>query len=192
MRSCCAWMKRAKIQALQRSQPIMPLRSGSIKRHTPEYFRPRTPPLFAALDVKKGQILGNCHTRHRSEGFLSFRKQLEKHGAADVAAGKSIHLSLDNYCIHKCRQGHALAGQTSALASALHTHARFLAQSGGTPLCQHYRRGDPQRQLSQCWRTQKTTDHYLSAHNQQPKPFRRTADANTILAKNAHLCNELQ
>ena len=57
--------------------------------------------MFAALDVKKGQVLGNCYQRHRTEEFLSFLKQIEKHVSADVAAGKSIHLILDNYCTYK-------------------------------------------------------------------------------------------
>jgi len=66
-----------------------------------QYFRHGTLSLFAALDVDKGKVLGNCYHPHRTEEFLSFLKQIEKHVSAEVAAGKSVHLILDNCCTHK-------------------------------------------------------------------------------------------
>ena len=184
--------EKSQIQALQRSQPIMPLRSGSIERHTPEYFRHGTLSLFAALDVKKGQVLGNCYQRHRTEEFLSWLKQIEKHVSADVAAGKSIHLILDNYCTNKAakvmrwlvKRPHWHLHFTPTHASWLNQVERFFASITNEAI----RRGN----FHSVGKLKKAIDQYLSAHNQQPKPFRWTADANTILARNANLCNTLQ
>ena len=184
--------EKSQIQALQRSQPIMPLRSGTIERHTPEYFRHGTLSLFAALDVKKGQVLGNCYQRHRTEEFLSFLKQIEKHVSAEVAAGKNIHLILDNYCTHKAakvmrwlvKRPHWHLHFTPTHASWLNQVERFFASITNEAI----RRGN----FHSVGELREAIDQYLNAHNQQPKPFRWTADANTILAKNVHLCNELQ
>lgn len=184
--------EKSQIQALQRSQPIMPLRSGSVERLTPEYFRHGTLSLFAALDVKKGQVLGNCYQRHRTEEFLSFLKQIEKHVSAEVAAGKSVHLILDNYCTHKAakvmrwlvKRPHWHLHFTPTHASWLNQVERFFASITNEAI----RRGN----FHSVDELKYAIEQYLSAHNQQPKPFQWTADANTILAKNAHLCNELQ
>jgi Integrase core domain. len=93
--------EKSQIQALERSQPVLPMRPGKPEGHTPEYFRHGTVSLFAALDVKKGEIIGKCYRRHRAKEFLAFLKEIEAHLAEEVAAGKEVHLVLDNYCTHK-------------------------------------------------------------------------------------------
>src|SRR5229473_3331617 len=94
--------EKSQIQALNRMQPILPMRPGQTERRTPDYFRYGTTSLFAALDVKTGTVIGQCHRRHRS---LEFRKFLD---------------AIDQ----------ALAGQAPALPGALHPHRRLLAKPG--------------------------------------------------------------
>jgi hypothetical protein len=92
--------------------------SGS-RPHTPEYFRHGTVSLFAALDVKKGEVLGQCYRQHRAKESLAFLKEIETHVAAEVAAGKELHLVLDNYGTHKS------AAVSRWLVRRAHWHLQF-------------------------------------------------------------------
>src|SRR5271154_107209 len=89
--------EKAQIQALDRSQPLLPMRPGQAERRTHDYVRHGTTSLFAALEVKSGRIVGDFHARHRS---LEFRKFLD-HIEAAVPAALDVHLILDNYGTHK-------------------------------------------------------------------------------------------
>jgi transposase len=88
--------EKSQIQALQRTQPMLPLRLGKVARHTHDYKRHGTTTLFAALNVATGEVMGDCHPRHRHQEFLKFLKQMDK----DIP-GKELHLVLDNYGTHK-------------------------------------------------------------------------------------------
>ncbi len=88
--------EKSQIQALSRTQPLLPLRPGQIERHTHDYKRNGTTTLFAALNVATGEVIGECHTRHRHQEFLKFLKQVDKE-----IPGKDLHLILDNYGTHK-------------------------------------------------------------------------------------------
>jgi transposase len=85
------------IQALDRTQPLLPMRPGQIERRTHDYVRHGTSSLFAALDIATGKVIGRCHRRHRA---IEFKKFLE---AIDVAVpkGLEVHVVLDNYTTHK-------------------------------------------------------------------------------------------
>jgi transposase len=89
--------EKSQIQALDRSQPLLPMRPGQAERRTHDYRRHGTTSLFAALDVKTGKVLGECHRRHRS---VEFRKFLDTIDAA-VPTALDVHLVLDNYGTHK-------------------------------------------------------------------------------------------
>lgn len=89
--------EKSQIQALSRSQPILPMRPGQIERHTPDYFRHGTTTLFAALNVATGEVLGRCFTRHRSQEFRKFLDLIDRSVPADL----EVHLVLDNYATHK-------------------------------------------------------------------------------------------
>jgi transposase len=89
--------EKSQIQALDRTQPILPLRPGLPERQTHDYERHGTTTLFAALDVAVGKVIGQCQPRHRHQEFLRF---LEKIDAA-APANAPIHLILDNYGTHK-------------------------------------------------------------------------------------------
>jgi transposase len=85
--------EKAQMQALDRSQPLLPMRPGQVERRTHDYQRHGTTSLFAALDLKTGKVLGECHRRHRSVEFRKFLDTIEAAVPADLA----IHLVLDNY-----------------------------------------------------------------------------------------------
>jgi transposase len=88
--------EKSQIQALSRTQPLLPLRPGQIERHTHDYKRNGTTTLFAALNVATGEVIGECHTKHRHQEFLKFLKQVDKE-----IPEKELHLILDNYGTHK-------------------------------------------------------------------------------------------
>ena len=88
--------EKSQIQALDRTQPLLPMRSGKPECRTHDYRRHGTTTLFAALDVATGEVLGSCKSRHRHQEFLSFLRTVEKH----FPEGE-IHLVLDNYSPHK-------------------------------------------------------------------------------------------
>jgi transposase len=88
--------EKSQIQALSRTQPLLQLRPGQVERHTHDYKRNGTTTLFAALNVATGEVIGECHPRHRHQEFLKFLKQLDKE-----VPDKELHLILDNYGTHK-------------------------------------------------------------------------------------------
>jgi transposase len=89
--------EKSQIQALDRSQPILPMRPGQVERRAHDHKRNGTTSLFAALDTKTGKVIGQLHRRHRSR---EFRKFLDKIDAA-VPPDFAVHLILDNYGTHK-------------------------------------------------------------------------------------------
>src|SRR5256886_1378591 len=89
--------EKSQIQALDRSQPLLPMRPGQVERRTHDYKRNGTTSLFAALDVKTGTIIGSCHQRHRSVEFRNFLDQID----AVVPKNLDVHLIMDNYATHK-------------------------------------------------------------------------------------------
>lgn len=92
--------EKAQIQALDRMQPLLPMRPGHVERRTHDYRGHGMTSLFAALDVKSSGIIGCCHRRHRA---VEFRRCLETIETA-VQAELEIHLVLDNYATHKAPQ----------------------------------------------------------------------------------------
>ena len=89
--------EKSQIQALSRSQPVLPLRCGKVELKTSDYLRHGTTSLFAALDVKTGSVIGRCYQRHRSKEFCNFLNRIDAASPANV----DIHIVLDNYATHK-------------------------------------------------------------------------------------------
>src|SRR5437879_5236009 len=89
--------EKSQIQALDRSQPVLPMRPGQVERRTHDYVRHGTTSLFAALDVKTGEVIGRCHRRHRAVEFRKFLDAIE----AAVPGDLEVHLIVDNYATHK-------------------------------------------------------------------------------------------
>ena len=102
----------SRIQALQRTKPVLPMLPGVPERPTHDYKRNGTTSLFAALDVATGFVIGKCYRRHRAREFLDFLKQIDQR----VPEGLDIHIVMDNYATHK-----------TAVVKALRT------EEGGTP-----------------------------------------------------------
>ncbi len=94
--------EKSQIQALDRTQPLLPMRPGQVERRTHDYRRHGTTSLFATLDAKSGTIIGQLHRRHRT---LEFRKFLDTIESA-VPANLQVHLILDNYATHKTPRIH--------------------------------------------------------------------------------------
>jgi len=88
--------EKSQIQALSRTQPLLQLRPGQVERHTHDYKRNGTTTLFAALNIATGEVMAECHHRHRHQEFLEFLNQLDKE-----IPRKELHLILDNYGTHK-------------------------------------------------------------------------------------------
>ncbi len=103
--------EKSQIQALDRTQPLLPLAPGLPERRTHDYERHGTTTLFAALDIATGSVIGDLHRRHRSTEFLQFLRTIE----ANVPAVLDIHLVMDNYGTHK----------TPAIRNWLARHPRF-------------------------------------------------------------------
>src|ERR1700736_1694855 len=91
--------EKSQIQALDRTQPLLPMRPGQAERHTHDYRRHGTTSLFAALDVKAGTIIGKCMARHRAQEFRRFLDTVEQHVPADL----DIHIVMDNASSHKTK-----------------------------------------------------------------------------------------
>jgi len=85
---CCVWTKRAKLQALNRTQPILPLAPGVPARQSHDYERHGVTSLFAALDVASGVTISNCYRRHWHQGFLRFLNDIDE----NLPAGFEVHL----------------------------------------------------------------------------------------------------
>lgn len=119
--------EKAQIQALDRTRPLLPMRPGQVERRTHDYRRHGTTSLFAALNVKTGQVIGQLHQRQRAREFRKFLDMIE----ATVPAQLDVHLILDNYGTHKT----AVIRRWLLKRPRFHVHftptQHFLAQSGG-------------------------------------------------------------
>ncbi len=176
--------EKSQVQALDRTQPLLPLSPGYPERRSHDYVRNGTTSLFAALDVATGQVIGACHRQHRHQEFLRFLKTIE----AAVPEGLDVHLIMDNYGTHKtakiqnwlARRPHWHVHFTPTSASWLNLVERFFAAI----TTQRIRRGTfrSARELEQA------IQDYLETHNQDPKPFIWTATADQIFSKIARLC----
>lgn len=176
--------EKTQIQALDRSQPVLPMRPGQAERRSHDYLRHGTTSLFAALDAKTGKVVGGLHRRHRSVEFRKFLDSIE----AVVPAGREVHLILDNYSTHKT----ALIRQW--LAKRPHYHVHFTPTGAswinlverffGLLTEKQIRRGIHRstRELEQAIR------HYLGTYNETAKPFVWTKTADQILASVARFC----
>lgn len=134
--------EKSQIQALDRTQPGLPLKKGRAATMTHDYKRHGTTTLFAALDVKSGKVIGDCMPRHRAREFLKFLRNIDK----AVPARRDVHLVLDNYAPQDAR-GEGMAGQEPPLQAALHTHQRLMAQPRGALLRRDHIAAHPTGQL---------------------------------------------
>lgn len=181
--------EKSQVQALDRSQPLLPLEPGRPERHTHDYARHGTTSLFAALNVATGHVIGACHARHRHQEFLRFLNQIEDTIPAEP--GVTIHLVMDNVATHKTpavrrwlsRHPRYHVHFTPTSASWLNQVERFFAE-----ITQKRIRRGAFRSVTAL----KTAIlDYVDHHNQNPRPFQWTATADTILERVANVCKRI-
>ncbi len=171
--------EKSQIQALERTQPVLPLRPGSPERRTADYERHGTTSLFAALDVKTGKVIGQCYPRHRAKEFRHFLDVID--GA--VRADQAVHLILDNYATHKSPTIHRW------LLKHPRFHLHFIpTHSSWLNLVERWFALLTERQIKRAAHTsvrqlQEAIEQFLSVSNAAPKPFVWTKTADEILDK---------
>jgi transposase len=170
--------EKSQIQALDRTQPLLPLQPGQVERRTHDYKRNGTTSLFAALELKSHRLIGQLHRRHRSVEFRKFLDRIE----AQVPASLDIHLIMDNYGTHKT----ALVRKWFAKRPRFHVHftptygswinlvERWFAELTNKRI----RRGV----FRSVQELEAAIQEYIEVHNQDPAPFVWTKSADDILA----------
>ena len=179
--------EKAQMQALDRSQPLLPMRPGQVERRTHDYVRHGTTSLFAALDVKSGRVMGEFHRRHRSVEFRKFLERIE----ASVPAALDVHLILDNYGTHKTPRIHRWLARhprfhvhfTPTSASWINLVERWFAALTEKQLRRGVHRST--RELEEA------VQRYLEVTNQNPTPFIWTKTADEILTSVARFCKRI-
>ncbi len=176
--------EKSQVQALERTQPVLPMGLGYLEGVTHDYYRHGTTTLFAALNVLDGSVITQCKPRHRHQEFLSFLNHLDR----NVPAGLEIHLIADNYATHKHPRVKAwLARHPRYHIHYTPTYSSWLNQVErwfGLITQQAIRRGSFRsvRELVQ------KIDQYVAHHNLLKRPFAWTATADSILDKLQRLC----
>lgn len=171
--------EKSQVQALNRTQPILPLGPGVPARQSHDYQRHGVTSLFAAMDVASGVTIGSCYRRHRHQEFLQFLKDID----ANLPPDLEVHLVLDNYATHKTAKVQSWLVRhpryhvhfTPTSASWLNLVERLFAEV--TERC--IRRGSHTAVRT----LENAMLDYLDKRNQNPKPFVWTAGADLILAK---------
>jgi len=179
--------EKSQIQALDRSQPMLPMRPGQVERRTHDYVRHGTTTLFAALDLATGRVIGECHQRHRASEFRKFLETIDD----VVPEGLDAHLILDNYGTHKtplvkrwlARHPRFHLHFTPTGASWINMVERWFA----TLTEKQIRRGSYRstRELISAIKV------YLDVNNENPKPFIWTKTADEILESVARFCRRI-
>lgn len=176
--------EKAQIQALDRSQPLLPMRPGQIERRTHDYVRHGTSSLFAALNVATGHVIGECFRRHRSQEFRKFLDQID----VSVPEHLDVHLIMDNYGTHKTPLIHRWLAKrprfqvhfTPTGASWINMVERWFATLTEKQIRRGIHRSVPQ--------LEQTIRSYVAANNENPKPFVWTKTADQILESVARFC----
>ena len=171
--------EKSQIQALNRTQPVLPMGLGYVEGYTHDYVRHGTTTLFAALDVASGKVITQCKPRHRHQEFLSFLRHIDAHVPHDL----DIHLIIDNYATHK----HAKVRTWLAARPRYHVHytptyASWLNQVErwfGLITQQAIRRGSFKSVKELIHNIKTFAEHY----NEKAAPFMWTASADSIFAK---------
>lgn len=180
--------EKSQVQALDRTQPILPLRPGLPEQRTSDYERHGTTSLLAALNVATGKVIGECHRRHRHQEFLKFMELVDSQVPPEE---KEVHLVLDNYGTHKTPQ------VVRWFARHPRYHLHFTPTSGSWVnqverwfaeiTEKRIRRGSFKSVQS----LEKEIKEYLDYNNKNPKPFVWTADADLILGKISRFCERI-
>jgi transposase len=176
--------EKSQIQALDRTQPLLPMRPGQAERHTHDYNRHGTTSLFAALDVKAGTIIGKCMRRHRAQEFRKFLDCIER----NVPAELDIHIVMDNASSHKTRRIRNWFAKrprwsihfTPTSSSWINQVERFFALLSEQQIKRGAHRSTAELEAA--------IHAYIDARNADPTPFQWTKSADHILASIERFC----
>lgn len=176
--------EKSQVQALDRTQPLLPMRPGQPERRSHDYTRHGTTTLFAALDAATGKIIGRCFARHRAKEFLAFLRLIETNVPTDL----DVHLVMDNYATHKtpairkwlARHPRWHAHFTPTGASWLNQVERFFALLTDKQLRRGVHRSTKELEAA--------IHGYIDTVNANPRPFRWTKSADDILATIKRFC----
>jgi transposase len=171
--------EKSSVQALDRTQPSLPMVKGRAQTMTHDYKRHGTTTLFAALDVLTGKVIGSCLPKHRHQEFLKFLRTVDR----QVPKGLDIHMILDNYATHKHPDVTAWLDKhprfhlhfTPTSSSWLNLVERWFRELTDKALRRGVFHSVPELIAA--------IEEYLDAHNEDPKPFVWTATAESILEK---------
>lgn len=179
--------EKSQCQALQRTQPMLPLGLGYVEGVTHDYVRHGTTTLFAALNVLDGKVLTQCRAHHRHQEFLAFLRSIDKAVPADL----DIHCIVDNYASHKHPKVRAwLAGRPRWHMHFVPTYSSWLNQVErffSIITSRAIRRGsfNSVRELTS------KIDRFVQRYNESSQPFVWTATADSILEKLVRLCGRI-
>ncbi len=176
--------EKSQIQALDRTQPLLPMRPGQPARRSHDYKRHGTTSLFAALDIATGHVIGKCYSRHRASEFRKFLDEIE----AAVPGNLDVHLVMDNYATHKtplvrnwlAKRPRWHVHLTPTSASWLNQVERFFAVITDKKI----RRGVYRSVAA----LRADIASFIERHNADPKPFKWKKSADDILASIERFC----
>ena len=176
--------EKSQIQALDRSQPMLPMRPGQPARRSHDYMRHGTTSLFAALDIATGRIIGKCYSRHRAAEFRKFLDEIE----AAVPRGLDVHLIMDNYATHKA----PLIRNWLAKRPRWHVHLTPTSSSWLNQVERFFALITDKKIRRGIYRSVQALRadimDFITQHNADPKPFKWTKSANDILASIERFC----
>lgn len=171
--------EKSQVQALERTQPLLPMGFGYVEGVTHDYVRHGTTTLFAALDIANGSVLTQCKQRHRHQEFLSFLRHIE----ASVPADLAVHLICDNYATHK----HPSVAQWLAKHPRFNVHFTPTSASWLNLVERWFRELTVKRirrgSFGGVPDLIRAIDDFIAANNDDPKPFIWTASVEKILDK---------
>ena len=174
---CCD--EKSQVQALDRTQPGLPLKKGRAGTMTHDYVRHGTTTLFAALNVADGTLIGQCQDRHRHQEWLKFLQLID----AQTPVDRELHLILDNYATHK----HPKVQRWLAKHPRFHLHFTPTSASWLNMVERFFRDLTVNRLRRGVFHSVPdlvtALENYIALHNKEPKPFIWTAKAQDVLAK---------
>lgn len=179
--------EKSQIQALDRTQPSLPLKRGRCGTMTHDYKRYGTTTLFAALEMAEGRLIGTCMKRHRHQEWIKFLKLIDAEAPLDY----DVHLIADNYCTHK----HAKVKTWLAKHPRFHVHFIPTSSSWLNMVERWFREITTKRLRRSTFRSveslEKAIYAYIDEHNADPKPFTWTADLADLFPKIARAYDAL-
>ena len=182
---CCD--EKSQVQALDRTQPGLPLKKGRSGTMTHDYKRHGTTTLFAAMNTLDGSVISRCAQRHRHTEWLDFLRQIDR----ETPKGKALHLICDNYATHK----HPKVMEWLETHPRFHLHFTPTSASWLNMVERFFRSISTDRLERGVFRSVPeliaAIEEYIAVHNQNPKPFVWTAKANDILQKVIRANNRL-